>query len=286
MYLDKTYFIGFTSKITRPELIDTPPVPINYKDPIKIQERVDASLERIKPLAEVCPGIATVEEIHVFDYDGTNRFWAGREFGAWPNNPLGPPAVCFWRWLHQKEQLRGRNGPTYAVVPEEAVNMGPAFFGFRIKAFFSMIALEAIHWNHAVVDPPVVTNKVKIPVQIWHDNIGVVDPYKILFNDEQRKLIPLDKAIQLLFDTALDLESLYQDPRKQAILAHRMTVRGQLLGTAPEEFIGYSYDHNRTQEDTASWSSREEGTSSGAEPGVLPAKVHAGTVSRSLGGGV
>lgn len=252
MYQDKTYFIGFTSKIIREELVDIPPVPINFKDPIKIQERVDANTAKVRPLAEVCPGIATVEEIQVYNYYGEPVFIAARNVDSHFNSP----AVKFWSWI---DGFLGcyRTGHTIALMHEKFVDpesfiAGPLFFGFRIKAFMAMTALEAIHYNRVIgTNHP----KIRVPIQIWRDHVGVGDPYKILFTDEQRKILTLDKAIQLLFDVALDVESLYQNPRRQAILAHKMTLRGQLLGTNAMVNIGCADDNEHCKEDSAARSS-------------------------------
>jgi hypothetical protein len=103
----------------------------------------------------------------------------------------------------------------------------------------------------------------------------VADPYKLLFTDEQRKIVTLDKAINLLFSAAVSLENLYEHARTQAILAHRMTVLGQLLGTHPEEHIGYDDENERPTEEknTAARGPRAEGTSSGGEPSLLSAAI-------------
>lgn len=252
MRLDRIYYIGFTSHVAREELIDVAPAPINYKDPIKIQERIEENTKRAHDTAALCPGIATVDEIQVYTYNGGVAFHSIRSAAS----PFNPPAVQFWEWLNKTEWSHSRTGYTTAIVPEEFVGpeafiMGPLFFGFRIKSFLQMAAIETIIHNHATTNAKDTEPSIKVPVQIWRDHVGVGDPYEILFTEEQRRVLTLDKAIQLFFGTALDLKSLYQKPRQQAILACKMVLRGQLLGTDPLGDIGYSEGHEQPKEDLA-----------------------------------
>jgi len=264
MYLDNVYFVGFTTKVSRPEVLPEPMAPSNYRDPVKIREKVEEIKDRLRPQMLTCPGIATITSIDIYNWKAKSVF----KVDTLVDSPFEQPAVKFWNWLDGFRH--GCYGYTLCLTPEEfvspdAVLLGPAFFGFRIKSFMQIAAIEAAAnniWSNLDGKP-----RIKIPVQIWRDHLGVCDPYEAMFTEEQRKLVSLGAAINLLLGDVVDEESLYQKPRTQAMLAHRMTLRGQLLGTDPESYIGYSGEHGwscgKGQEDTEIGSPREAGAASG-----------------------
>jgi hypothetical protein len=255
MKLNRVFFVGFTTEVTRPELVVTPMAPANFRDPVKIKEKVQERIDLLQPRLSTCPGVATITAIDIYNWYGKPVFNALRNVSS----PFKPPAVQFWEWLNSSFHFS--SGPTLDLIPEEfvspsAIIMSSAFFGFRIKSFMQIAAMDAMLRGEDGVPP-----KVKIPVQIWHDHVGVCDPYEALFTPEQRKIVSLGAAIGLLHNYAIDEESLYQKPRNQAMLAHTMTVRAQLLGTDPEEYL----DHGEADEEETStpWDSREAGAAAG-----------------------
>lgn len=235
MYLSNdVYFVGFTTKVSRPDLVAEPMAPSNFKDPVKIREKIEEKKDLLRPQLITCPGIATITSIDIYNWKAKSVFSASCQV----DSPFNPPAIKFWDWFNNITHV----GFNY-------------IFGFRIRTFLQIAAVEAVIFNESDSKP-----SVKIPVQVWRDYLGVYDPYEAMFTEEQRKIVSLGSAISLLLGDAVDEESLYQKPRTQAMLAHRMTLRGQLLGADPDSYIGKcGLGYAENQEDTKVGSPREAG---------------------------
>jgi hypothetical protein len=233
MYLDKTFFVGFSSFINFPELVTEPLAPSHFKDPNKIEQRVCDSNARRLPLLPFCPCVGGIRHVTAHNWAGKCVFLSREDYD--------PPAVQFWRWV--EEYAYGGRLPAWTCASASAItleNIEVAFFGLKIKSFFQVAALEAIAYNKDSSESLPAYLPVPVPVQLWRDHIGVFDVYESLLTPEQRKLVSFKSLVEFLLHESINEESVFEHPRRQAMLAWQLAKFGQLLGSYPERDIGFS----------------------------------------------
>jgi hypothetical protein len=169
-----TYFVGtiFKPRDDWQNIAVEPQAPSNYRDPAKIAAFVENAREEQRGDVAVAAITGKLHSVCVLDEDQEPVYRSndgdknvGAAFAGWLANKFP---------LHFADALRNAD-----AFPNDVI------IGFAVKRALKVAAFEALMNN---VRLPVGA-KVRVPVRLWHNPVGVYDPEDLLMSSQEKKAV-------------------------------------------------------------------------------------------------
>jgi len=130
-------------------------------------------------------------------------------------------ALPFINWL-----LENFRGQFASSLTGEEIEKQTLIFGFDVKEVIKIAAFEILGRN---VHEEEVIDRIAVPVRLWHNPVGVYDPYDVLLSKTDKKDLDLNGLLRY-FDVTATRDELIQDSQRQAEVAAQLVEAGQLVG--------------------------------------------------------
>jgi hypothetical protein len=179
---DNVYFLGIDTAPARPELLGEPRAPSNYKNPEAIARYKEETRLRYLERADRVVGVARVVQADIYHLEGTKVF---SSFDRDEHLELVSPALALLKWLSKTVDKVLQNDPGNLFDRSTT-----AIVGFNIER--QLRIAEAI--NDRVHGSSVRT----LRNPLWSPRVDLLDPLKMVYDDESLHTLDEMTAVQLL----------------------------------------------------------------------------------------
>lgn len=162
------------------------------------------------------PMVGVLASAVILDKDGTCVYTQVLKTGELSRARVALPLINFLREAYPRQFATSLR---YGDADPDA-----SLFGFNLKQVLRIAAAEVLHRNTQVTD----AERVVVPVKLWHNPVGVYDPFDVLLPSNDQKDLDLYSLLRY-YNVETTAEELATSSLRQAETVKTLVERAQLV---------------------------------------------------------